>query len=114
MSVPDQFARLFEQTPTAFLVKVLRGFDERGMLDEFRAWLDQETFDPTRPGGRGRYSEHLLLACDEALEYGSDPGEVLRALITGDQLAFSGVSADVRLRDRVAALRPARPNEDQT
>lgn len=106
MSAPDRITELFEQMPTRLLAEVLRGFDELGRLDEFREWFDDSTYDPARSGGRGRFSEHVLMACSEAAEFGSDPGEVLRALVTGDQLAFSGASTDLRLRHRLEALRP--------
>jgi hypothetical protein len=111
MSAPDVFAELFEKLPTKLMADALPGFQERGLLGEFREWLESETYDPARPGGRGGYSERLLLACDEAIEFGSDAAEVLRCLITGYQLSVSGAHTDIPLVERVAALRP-QPDED--
>jgi hypothetical protein len=113
VSERDRFADLFEKLPTAFMASVLRDVKEFGLLDEVREWLDDETYDPARSGGRGRFSEHLLLACDEAIEFSSDPGEVLTCLATADQLAFTGATSNVSVGERVEALRPPKTDVEE-
>ena len=106
----ERIDAIFGGLPTSFFAELLKYVTKRGELGTFRDWLDEGTYDPFRPGGRGRFADSLLWAADEALSYGSDPGEALRAIVAADWLAAKEVTADLTVRERVAALRPA--NDD--